>query len=453
MGILLLAVLVVGGVIATAEFAMSGRLSRLVSSAGQPKPDGKKANPSATPEPSELARKIAESGHRQRSKAAESKSAVAEKKPEPGTNQTASVNPPSSEPSDPSAGDPPPEVKSPRPVRPVSEILNELNRSHPKRSRGKGARAVLASHEEESRTRAALIGELYRADPKRANLPALMIERWMTLRDDPEAKAEREAAEAESASSAIGAAALYVNARLAVDDSSVDGDDALKLIEKFRAREKGRSPKTRELLGTLADRLTGEPAKRRELYQRIIALFPNTPDAALAMSRLNQLDDDKFNEIVSSGDVSADPRIGKVFEFAFQDAVSGELVSSEGLRGRVLVVDFWATWCRPCVESMPKLKELYAKYTPRGVAFLGVSLDRGDSAGLQTVLRFVSEHEIPWPQYLQKERELSKLWSVTSIPTIFVVDKNGRIVSKGGDLDRILTRLLDDGASSKSPRS
>ena len=67
-----------------------------------------------------------------------------------------------------------------------------------------------------------------------------------------------------------------------------------------------------------------------------------------------------------------------------------------------MVIDFWATWCGPCVAEMPKMKELYAKYRDKGVEFIGVSLDQPkEQGGLDKLKKFVKENEIAWPQYYQ----------------------------------------------------
>jgi thiol-disulfide isomerase/thioredoxin len=111
--------------------------------------------------------------------------------------------------------------------------------------------------------------------------------------------------------------------------------------------------------------------------------------------------------VIDPGEAAADPYIGQMFEFAFQDAASGEFVSSEALRGRVLVIVFWATWCPPCMESIPRMKAVYAKYRPQGVVFVGVSHDDTQKDGLQKLLNCVAEHQMPWPPFFQYNRELS----------------------------------------------
>ena len=65
-----------------------------------------------------------------------------------------------------------------------------------------------------------------------------------------------------------------------------------------------------------------------------------------------------------------------------------------------MVVDFWATWCGPCVAEMPAMKKLYAEYKDKGVEFIGVSLDHKEG-GLGQLKAFVAKEGIPWPQYYQ----------------------------------------------------
>jgi thiol-disulfide isomerase/thioredoxin len=140
--------------------------------------------------------------------------------------------------------------------------------------------------------------------------------------------------------------------------------------------------------------------------------------------------------------------IGKPFDLDFTDAIKGSTVSIKGLKGKVVVIDFWATWCGPCVAEMPKMKELYAKYRDQGVEFIGVSLDQPkEQGGLDKLKKFVEEKKIAWPQYYQGngwESEFSMSLGINSIPCVFIVDAEGKLysVEARGNLEEMIPDLL-----------
>src|SRR5262249_35103996 len=139
--------------------------------------------------------------------------------------------------------------------------------------------------------------------------------------------------------------------------------------------------------------------------------------------------------------------VGKPFDIEFEDAVKGTRISMKDLRGKVVVVYFWATWCGPCETELPVLKETYAKYHGRGVEFIGISLDKPrKNGGLDDLKLYVARNNITWPQYHQGgdwTGPVSREWGITAIPALFVVDQNGKLasVSARGRLDEILTDL------------
>ena len=110
----------------------------------------------------------------------------------------------------------------------------------------------------------------------------------------------------------------------------------------------------------------------------------------------------------------------------------GNPVTLSALRGSVVMVDFWASWCKPCRASMPGLKELYAKYHDKGFEILGVSIDSDAEAWKKAV----SEDETPWihvqdaSQGKGQSTQAASLYGVRAVPTFFLIDREGRIIGK-----------------------
>ena len=101
-------------------------------------------------------------------------------------------------------------------------------------------------------------------------------------------------------------------------------------------------------------------------------------------------------------------------------------------KGKVLVINFWATWCVPCVAEMPELAEFYREHSRDDVAFLALSLDSPD--GIEdTVKPFMRQHEIPFPAYVLTERDIEAISVLIrqeiygALPTTIVYDRNGAV--------------------------
>ena len=117
---------------------------------------------------------------------------------------------------------------------------------------------------------------------------------------------------------------------------------------------------------------------------------------------------------------------GGVPDFSLRNT-DNELVSYSELKGENLtVIDFWATWCKPCISSMPRLVELYAEYRDQGVEFIGISVD--SPRNLSKVKPFSSSLGITYPVLLDSNSELMGELNVTAVPTLIIIDKNDRIV-------------------------
>ncbi|MFP4176383.1 MAG: redoxin domain-containing protein [Planctomycetota bacterium] len=128
--------------------------------------------------------------------------------------------------------------------------------------------------------------------------------------------------------------------------------------------------------------------------------------------------------------------------------LEGESVSPADYRGKVLLLDFWATWCTPCVEELPELKRVYEKYHDQGLEVLGLSFDEQKD----DLTDFIDEEGIEWEQvYLEGEtkEQMSQLYGVPPIPAMYLIDADGNVQARGmtlrgKGLEQAVGRLLDE---------
>jgi len=315
-------------------------------------------------------------------------------------------------------------------ARPADEIIKELdatvmpiydvNRDSPNT---RYREEFIKQRDDARRRRAALIGELHHSYPDHPAVADLLPERWETLfnldedydgvlkETDGLLKSQPDHTIARYAWQWRAMCSIRVYSRA----DSFDQDRFLAAIEDFinRYQDDTHGP---DMLYDAAAFHISDQEKSVAVLRRIVAEWPTSGSARQARWKLRQADG-----------------VGKPFELEFKDALSGKEMSIESLRGKIVVIDFWATWSPPCVAEVPHLKELYAMWRSQGVEFIGVSLDSPeDQGGLDDLKKFVSEHGITWPQYYPGQgwqSDFSTNWGIDSIPCVFIVDHEGNLAT------------------------
>jgi peroxiredoxin len=119
------------------------------------------------------------------------------------------------------------------------------------------------------------------------------------------------------------------------------------------------------------------------------------------------------------------PVIEKAADFSLKDPRGGA-VSLSSMRGKVVLLNFWATWCPPCISEMPSLNKLYQELRPRGFEVVAVSLDKS----AENVREYVSKKGFKFLVLIDESNTVSRRYKVFSTPTTFLIDRKGNIVER-----------------------
>jgi peroxiredoxin len=137
--------------------------------------------------------------------------------------------------------------------------------------------------------------------------------------------------------------------------------------------------------------------------------------------------------------------------FSFAN-LAGEQQASSQWNGKVLVINYWATWCPPCRKEIPHLKKAYDSLHDKGLEIVGISLDDG-RVELDAVKAFTSKHEMKWPQvYGDASRTIAEAYMVEYIPTTYLIDGDtGKVLGtkenlRGEELEATIKKHMDEKA-------
>jgi len=153
-------------------------------------------------------------------------------------------------------------------------------------------------------------------------------------------------------------------------------------------------------------------------------------------------DDKRFQAIVEKA--KSNIGLGKPVKDFVAQSMDGEKVSLSQLKDKVVLLDFWATWCPPCVRELPRLKKLYDEYKSQGFEIIGISMD----FSLDNLNKVLKENKVDWPMIYSgkgKRDEICLLYNVNSAPSFWLVDKKGILRYCGiraDELEKVIAQLI-----------
>lgn len=194
------------------------------------------------------------------------------------------------------------------------------------------------------------------------------------------------------------------------------------------------------------DRRVTDATKLRRAYELAVRLAEAAdPQAYAAFLQTRALS--PIPEISQWAAGKANVQAAKVEAVAMKfTALDGREVDLAQLRGKVVLIDFWATWCGPCKEEIPNVLANYRKYHDQGFEVVGVSLDLAKDR--QKLVDYIRDHELPWPQHFDGQgfkNRFAAQFSINAIPTMFLLNQDGKVVStdaRGAKLEPAIRKLL-----------
>lgn len=212
------------------------------------------------------------------------------------------------------------------------------------------------------------------------------------------------------------------------------------LLEKYKAQKTDEVAEILFMKAILYLEVMENTEKGLELVKRLKADFPETTRGKNA--------DDLIASIQKQDNAKKMQKslvVGANFPDFEEKDLAGKPLSIAGHKGKVVLVDFWATWCGPCVGELPNVLKTYEKYHGKGFEIVGISLDKDEEA----LTGFIKRRNVTWQQFFDGkgwENKLAEKYGVLSIPATFLLNAEGKIVARdlrGEALEAEVGKLLE----------
>jgi thiol-disulfide isomerase/thioredoxin len=210
-------------------------------------------------------------------------------------------------------------------------------------------------------------------------------------------------------------------------ENEADYADIINDFDALLAKYKNKSDDRFNILfekGQLYLAELGDPIKALQIFEQLKTEYPDTVINGNTDIFLAGLRDDANRKKIRDTFLP-----GTSFPDFNEKDIQGNPLSISKYKGKVVLVDFWATWCGPCVAELPLVQSAYKKYHDKGFEIVGISLDE-DKDALES---FVKKKKMPWPQYFEGKRFDGKLpvkYGVDATPTTYLIDREGKIIKR-----------------------